>query len=50
MFLILAVLALVLIFGVAGFTIHLLWIVAGIVAVIWLFGFMTKGKRSWYKR
>jgi hypothetical protein len=50
MFLILAVLVLILIFGVAGFTIHLLWIVAAIVAVIWLFGFATRGRGRWYKR
>ncbi len=49
MFLILAIIILVVIFGVAGFTIHLLWWIAAILLVVWLFGFVTKSRKRWYK-
>lgn len=49
MFIILAVLVLALIFGVAGFTIHLLWVIAVILLVIWAFGFLTKSRKRWYR-
>lgn len=47
----LAVLLLALIFAGAGFAVHLLWIVAVVVAVVWLLGFVFRGADSarWYR-
>jgi hypothetical protein len=49
--LLLAVLAVWLLFAVLGFLVHLLWIVALIVAVAWLFGFaFRRGQNTrWYR-
>jgi hypothetical protein len=45
---VLALLALIL-FGI-GFTIHLLWIAAIVVAVVWLVGFLVRPKGGrWYR-
>jgi hypothetical protein len=48
--LLLVLLLAILLFGV-GFTAHLLWIVALIVLVIWLVGFMMRGAEGarWYR-
>jgi hypothetical protein len=48
---ILAVLLLALIFAGAGFAVHLLWIVAVVLAVVWLAGFLFRGADSarWYR-
>jgi hypothetical protein len=47
----LAVLLLALIFAGAGFAVHMLWIVAVVVAVVWLLGFVFRGADSarWYR-
>jgi hypothetical protein len=38
-----------LLFGV-GFTLHFLWIVAAIVLVLWLVGFVARGSNAaWYR-
>ena len=49
--LLLAVLLLALIFAGAGFAVHLLWIVAVVIAVVWLLGFVFRGAESarWYR-
>jgi Family of unknown function (DUF5670) len=51
--LILLVLLLVLLFGGLGFVAHLLWIVAVILLVLWLLGFVVgRGEsagRGWYR-
>ena len=49
--LLLAVLLLALIFAGAGFAVHMLWIVAVVVAVVWLLGFVFRGADSarWYR-
>ncbi len=45
--LLLALLALIF-FGI-GFTVHFLWIVAVILAIVWLIGFVVRpGGRRWY--
>jgi hypothetical protein len=49
---ILAVLLLALILGGAGFVLHALWVVAGIVLVVWLLGFLVRsaeGGGRWYR-
>lgn len=47
---ILLVLLLVLIFGAAGFVLHVLWIVAVVLLVLWLLGFLVSGaEHSWYR-
>jgi hypothetical protein len=47
---ILLILLLVLIFAGAGFALHVLWIVAAVVLVIWLLGFVVSGaEHSWYR-
>jgi hypothetical protein len=49
---ILAVLLLALILGGVGFAVHALWIVAGIVLVVWLLGFLVRtaeGGGRWYR-
>jgi energy-coupling factor transporter transmembrane protein EcfT len=48
--LILLVLLLVLIFAGAGFALHVLWIVAVVLLLIWLLGFLVSGaEHSWYR-
>jgi hypothetical protein len=48
--LILAILLLAIIFGAFGFAVHLLWIVAAIVLVLWLIGFAARsGDGRWYR-
>lgn len=55
--LILLVLLVAIILGGAGFAIHALWIIAGIVLVVWLLGFVVRraegvggGRRArWYR-
>jgi len=49
--LILAILILALLFGVGGFAVHLLWIVAGIVLLVWVIGFFARGSSGgrWYR-
>jgi hypothetical protein len=50
MFLILAILILAILFGAAGFAVHLLWIVAAVVLVLWLVGFAAHaGGGRWYR-
>ncbi|TCO45366.1 hydrophobic protein [Actinocrispum wychmicini] len=49
---ILAVLLLALILGGFGFAVHALWVVAGIVLVVWLVGFLARtatGGGRWYR-
>jgi hypothetical protein len=53
---ILLVLLLALVLGGAGFALHALWIVAGIVLVVWLLGFLLRsaegvggGRSRWYR-
>lgn len=48
--LILLALLLVLIFAGAGFALHVLWIVAVVLLLIWLLGFLVSGvEHSWYR-
>jgi len=52
--LILIVLLLALLLGGLGFAVHLLWILAVVVFVLWLVGFAvgrgaTSGSRGWYR-
>ena len=48
--LILLVLLLVLIFAGAGFALHVLWIIAAVLLVVWLIGFLVSGaEHSWYR-
>jgi hypothetical protein len=48
--LILAILLLAIIFGAVGFAVHLLWIVAAVVLVLWLIGFAAhSGEGRWYR-
>jgi hypothetical protein len=55
MMIILLVLLLAVILGAAGFALHLLWILALIVLVLWLVGFLFRavdsgsGRRRWYR-
>ncbi|HEY4022864.1 MAG TPA: hydrophobic protein [Pseudonocardiaceae bacterium] len=56
MLVILLVLLLALVLGGVGFVVHALWIVAGIVLVLWLLGFVVRsaegagGSRArWYR-
>jgi hypothetical protein len=47
---ILLVLLLVLLFGGLGFALHLLWIIAAVLLVIWIVGFLVSGaEHSWYR-
>jgi hypothetical protein len=49
--LVLLILLLALLFGALGFALHALWIVAIILAVVWLVGFAFRsGEGSWYHR
>lgn len=49
--LILAVLLLALIFVGVGFAVHLLWIVAVVLFIVWIIGFFVRGAegRRWYR-
>jgi hypothetical protein len=48
--LILAILLLAILFGAVGFAVHLLWIVAVVVLVLWLIGFVARsGDGRWYR-
>jgi len=48
--LVLLVLLLVLIFAGAGIALHVLWIIAGVLLVIWLVGFLVGGaEHRWYR-
>ena len=48
--LILLALLLVLIFAGAGFALHVLWVVAAVLLVMWLLGFLVSGaEHSWYR-
>jgi hypothetical protein len=48
--LILLAFLLVLIFAGAGFALHVLWIIAALLLVIWLLGFLVSGaEHSWYR-
>ncbi len=49
--LVLAVLLLALILGGLGFAVHVLWIIAAIVLVLWLIGFVVRGSEGarWYR-
>lgn len=50
MVLILLVLLAVLIFGALGIALHVLWVIAGVLFVIWLLGFLVSGaEHSWYR-
>lgn len=56
MVIILLVLLLALVLGGVGFLAHWLWIIAGIVLVLWLVGFVTRsaegaggGRARWYR-
>lgn len=45
-----ALLILALLFGGVGFAIHALWIVAVILFLLWIIGFLVRGaERSWYR-
>jgi len=49
---ILAVLLLAIVLGGAGFALHALWIIAGIVLVVWVLGFLVRtaeGGGRWYR-
>jgi hypothetical protein len=48
---VLLVLLLALIFGGVGFAVHALWIVAAVVLVLWLIGFVVRSGESarWYR-
>ena len=48
---ILLVLLLALLLGGLGFFVHVLWIVAAVVLVLWLVGFVVRGAdSSWHRR
>jgi energy-coupling factor transporter transmembrane protein EcfT len=48
--LILLMLLLVLIFAGAGFALHVLWIIAVVLLLVWLLGFLVSGaEHSWYR-
>lgn len=56
MLVILLVLLLAIVLGGVGFMVHALWIVAGIVLVLWLLGFVIRsaegvggGRSRWYR-
>lgn len=47
---VLLVLLLVLILAGVGFALHVLWIIAAVVLVLWLLGFLVSGaEHSWYR-
>ena len=48
--LILLVLLVVLLFAGLGFALHVLWIIAAVLLVLWLLGFLLSGaEHSWYR-
>lgn len=48
--LILLVLLLVLLFAGAGFALHVLWVIAVVLLLVWLLGFLFSGaEHSWYR-
>ncbi|MCU1460122.1 MAG: hypothetical protein JWO37_197 [Acidimicrobiales bacterium] len=48
--LVLAVLILALLFGGLGFAVHALWVIAVVLLVVWLLGFLLRGaEASWYR-
>jgi len=48
--LILAILLLAVLFGAVGFAVHLLWIVAAVVLLVWFIGFAARtGDGRWYR-
>lgn len=48
--LVLAVLVLAIIFGGLGFAVHALWILAVIMALVWVIGFFARGAEArWYR-
>jgi hypothetical protein len=48
--LILAILLIALLFGAVGFAVHMLWVIALVVLVIWLLGFLVhSGSSRWYR-
>ncbi len=48
--LILLVLLLVLIFAGVGIALHVLWVIAGVLLIVWLIGFLVAGtEHSWYR-
>jgi hypothetical protein len=54
MALILLVLLLAVIFGAVGFAVHLLWIIALVILVLWLLGFLVRvgegsSRSRWYR-
>ena len=50
MALLLAILLLAILFGAVGFAVHVLWIVAVVVLVLWLVGFVARsGSGRWYR-
>jgi hypothetical protein len=48
---VLAVLLLAILFGAVGFAVHVLWILAAILLVAWLVGFVARGGEGarWYR-
>jgi hypothetical protein len=54
MALILLVLLLAILFGAVGFAVHLLWIIALVILVLWLLGFLVRvgegsSRSRWYR-
>ncbi|HET6810715.1 MAG TPA: hypothetical protein VFH50_06875 [Acidimicrobiales bacterium] len=48
--LVLAVLILAILFGGLGFAIHALWILAVVLALVWVVGFFARGAEArWYR-
>lgn len=48
--LVLAVLILAILFGGLGFAIHALWILAVVLALVWVVGFLARGAEArWYR-
>ena len=49
--LVLLVLLLVLLFGAGGFALPALWIIAGVLLVLWVLGFVMRGAEGarWYR-
>jgi hypothetical protein len=48
--LILLVLLVVLLFAGLGFALHVLWIIAAVLLVVWIVGFLVSGaEHSWYR-
>lgn len=50
MFLALLILLLILASGAVGFAVHILWVVAVVLFLLWIVGFLARGaERSWYR-